>query len=869
MSLVHSVHSVHDCSLNSTNSKEICPDHGKLGMIDTRHSARQNNHIAERGHGHEKRRTMNTKTIKEIPCIVIFTENREQGEQQLKQMSEHRPDWSILGAFTTEELKFTLEQSTVDCLLIPVMNKEEAAAHYENYAALDEELAPPALMAVPQTEQLTIRQALAAHEASSFYILQNDLDNVTTAVKSLVRVCHVERELRRVNTLLAELIEERSKTLHESSERIRFLSEFSGDAIFEVEKDRSTGVSTFISANQTACTWLDYSEEEILSLPFAQFLDTAAIEKVTKLLVQATEPQEFRFDLTVKTRSGEDIYLDVGVRAFEIEKGLRMFAVGRKTLPHDFRKGHTELEDVYESLVSQTGQLMYDGNLNTQRMIWSGAAEQITGFSIALLSQEGMRGWRQRILFDDYPKVIDTINHAIGHLSSYDVEYGFLHESGEIRYLEDHGVVLPDHTGSGHRIMGTIKDITEKRMREEARQRMERELQHTQRLESLGVLAGGIAHDFNNILAGIIGLTDLALREIPSDSFAFEDLNEALRAAHRAKELVHQILAFSRQGGRERNPIYPHIITREVIRLLRASLPPSIRIREHIDLQSGAVLANAAQLHQVITNFSTNAAQAIKGEGGTLTFQVNNVEIDEAFSEQNPKLEPGSYVKISVSDTGHGMAPSILARVFDPFFTTKGPGEGTGMGLSVAHGIVTDHGGTILASSELQQGSTFDCYIPRILDMEGLEKTKLSEGPEKGITHVLFVDDDAAVRRFASSALPRLGFEIILCESAEEALKVIETEDQHLDLVITDQIMPGMSGTDLATIIQMDRPELPVILFTGFSRDFSPDTLKKLGIHSVLRKPIIVRELLMAIRQALAAKEKKKTDNPQIKGNDT
>lgn len=794
---------------------------------------------------------MNTKAIKEIPCVIIFTTNRDQGKSVVSQISKQRPGWSVRSVSTAEDLIHILNHSTVDCLLMSAADKEEAEALNAIYTELDPQAAPSALMAVPLEECSIVRQALAIHQTSAFYVLQNNQDNMITAVESVMRDCHAEQKLRQMNTLLAQLIEERSKTLHESSERVRFLSEFCSDAIFEVEKDHSTGTSTFVRVNHTACIWLGYTEEEILKLPFSQFLEPAAIGEVKQLLLQTMEPQEFRFDLIVKARTGEKLFLDVVVRAFESETGLHMLAVARRSLPSDFREKGGDPEDEYQWLVSKTGQLMYDGNLDKQHMIWSGAAEQITGFSIKTLSEEGMRGWRQRIVHDDYPKVMDAINHAIHRLSSYDVEYGFLHESGEIRYLEDHGVVLPDHTASGHRIMGTIKDITEKRMREEARQRMERELQHTQRLESLGVLAGGIAHDFNNILAGIIGLTDLALRELPSDSFAFEDLNEVLRAAYRAKELVQQILAFSRQGGRERNLIYPHMITREVIRLLRASLPPTIEIVANMDLQSGAVMANAAQLHQVITNFSTNAAQSIEDGVGKIEFQVSNVEIDEKFSQENPKLSPGSYVKISVTDTGHGMAPSILSRVFDPFFTTKGPGEGTGMGLSVAHGIVTDHGGTILARSELKKGSTFDAYFPRIADEESPEERILSEDSESELTHILFVDDDEAVLRFASSALPRHGFKITLCNNAEEALKVLKSGEKHFDLVITDQIMPGMSGTDLAKLIHAENPHLPVVLFTGFSPDLSAMYWKKSDTLPVLRKPINVSKLLVVIQKVL------------------
>jgi len=345
-------------------------------------------------------------------------------------------------------------------------------------------------------------------------------------------------------------------------------------------------------------------------------------------------------------------------------------------------------------------------------------------------------------------------------------------------------------------------------------------------------------------------LTDLALREVPVDSFVHEDLTEVLQAANRAKELVRQILAFSRQSGQERSPIYLHIIAREVIKLLRASLPPTIEIIDSADVHSGAVMANAAQMYQVITNFSTNAAQAIAGKSGTIEIRVRDVELGEKDVRKHPGLRPGPYVQLSVMDTGHGMAESVLARVFDPFFTTKGPGEGTGMGLAVVHGIITDHGGAVSAMSKLGSGSCFDAFLPRIAGVK-VEETAQLEKIRGGHERILFVDDDVAVLRFAESALPRLGFKVTMSTNGEEALTRFLSSPRAFDIVITDQIMPRMSGLDLAKEIHAHAPHVPIILFTGFSEEILPETLAECGIIEMVFKPIITKDLVDAIRRSI------------------
>ncbi len=446
--------------------------------------------------------------------------------------------------------------------------------------------------------------------------------------------------------------------------------------------------------------------------------------------------------------------------------------------------------------------------------------------------------------------MLRMFRESLEAVGTYQLEFRIRHRSGEYRHVENMGVVLPGEDGRAYRLLGTVKDISMRVRAEEERRHLERQMQHSQRMESLGVLAGGIAHDFNNILTAIIGLTDMALQDIPKDSPTHKDIKESLQAAHRAKELVKQILMFSRQSGEERAPLFLHIVVREALKLLRASLPPTIEIIDTVDVQSGAVFANAAQMHQVVMNYCTNAAQAMTNQEGRLEVRLTDVEVDERLAATHPKLRPGAYVLLSVMDTGHGMEPHVMSRIFDPFFTTKGPGEGTGMGLAVVHGIVTSHGGAISVTSQPGQGTTFHTYLPRVVG--GALPEEIQAEPLPGGTEsILFVDDEEVVLRFGEALLPRLGYQVTFCTNGLDALKEFKKKPSRFDLVITDHMMPKMTGAALAEALHVIRPDIPIILFTGFSDQYTEKEMRAIGIQEVVLKPVIGADLAGKIRHVL------------------
>lgn len=791
---------------------------------------------------------MNQELLSEVSVIAHYVH-----KTKLKTLEKHikanKAPIKIRTTVTPEDLIEHLKTNAYDCILLETLPNAPLPPVFFQLRDDAAHTGIPILLATPLSNCQPLWEQVVQYNRDDVYVMVSSPSELTAALVVIMRAKYAEDQLRANNQRLAELAEERSRLLQESEDRYRFLFHSCSDAVMAFEMNNNE--ARLLDANNIISQWLGFSREELARTTFRQLTTNDRLDNVHGRLESILQHNELFFETVLRARDGSNVPLEVKTRSFntDSEKNI-VVALGKRAEPLESSRKSTNAEDEYRYLARQTGQIIYDYNLVTGNVIWGGAVAQVSGFTVRQLSQSGWEGWTERIVQEDRPRVEKELAEALRTLEIYQLEYRIQHKSGEIRYIEDNGVIMPDANGKAYRILGTIKDMTVRIQSEEERRRVNDELQHSQRLESLGVLAGGIAHDFNNILAGIIGLTDLALREIPKESLAHDDLTEALQAANRAKELVKQILAFSRQTNQERNPIYLHIIAREALKLLRASLPSMIEIIDSVDSHSGAVMANAAQLYQVITNFSTNAAQAMAGQNGKLEIRVRDVEADQTMLEKHPPLRKGPYVELMVRDTGHGMAPAVLARIFDPFYTTKGPGQGTGMGLAVVHGIVTDHGGAVWAESKLGVGSTFYVWLPRIAGVvveEFFDNNNLQRGHER----ILFVDDDEAVLRFAEAALPRQGFQITLCKDGEEGLQQYLDHPDKFDLVITDQVMPKMSGEELAIKIHAHNPDMPVILFTGFSEELPWDRLNQAGVNEVVLKPIIIKDLVDSIRRTL------------------
>jgi PAS domain S-box-containing protein len=399
-------------------------------------------------------------------------------------------------------------------------------------------------------------------------------------------------------------------------------------------------------------------------------------------------------------------------------------------------------------------------------------------------------------------------------------------------------------------VIKVFEDITERKQGEEQEKKLEAQLRQTQKMEAIGTLAGGIAHDFNNILFAVIGFTELALSHAPKESSLQNDLQQVLKAGGRAKDLVKQILAFSRQAEQEIGPVQIKLIVKETLKLLRASLPTTIEILQ--DIQSDSmVMADPTQIHQVLMNLCTNAGYAMQETGGTLEVSLTNVELDSHFTERYPDMAPGPHIRLTVSDTGHGMTPDVLDRIFDPFFTTKGLGEGTGMGLSVVHGIVKSFGGTITVYSEPGKGSTFHVYLPIVEDLKDEREIEATGLLPTGNERILLIDDEKLLADIGKRILASLGYEVITRTSSIEALELFRAQPDRFDLVITDMTMPNMTGGELAREFMQIRPDIPIILCTGFSKLITEDKAKAMGIRELVMKPFAIRDMADTIRKVL------------------
>ena len=409
----------------------------------------------------------------------------------------------------------------------------------------------------------------------------------------------------------------------------------------------------------------------------------------------------------------------------------------------------------------------------------------------------------------------------------------------------------PDHTPAGEvtGMVGLLKDITEQR-------KIEAQLRQAQKMEAIGTLTGGIAHDFNNILGAIIGHAEIGKMKLPEESEAIVNIDQVLKAGNRAAKLVKQIVTISRQHHQEQRPVQIRYVVREALKLLKATLPTTIEIKENLFKDTGIVHADPTQMHQVIMNLGTNAGHAMQEDGGVLEVSLANVEFDDIEASKYLDIHAaGSYLRLTVSDTGQGMSPEIMEQIFDPYFTTKGVGEGTGLGLSVAHGIVSAHGGTITVYSEPGKGTTFHVYLPVIL--EAGEKEKESEGPlPTGTERILFVDDEEALANIGKQMLEQLGYEVSTFTNSMEALDRFSEDAEKFDLVITDLTMPKITGDRLAQEAIKIRPRIPVIVCSGFLDKLTREKAKERGAKVFIQKPLTAEKLARTVREVLDEKVK-------------
>jgi PAS domain S-box-containing protein len=446
---------------------------------------------------------------------------------------------------------------------------------------------------------------------------------------------------------------------------------------------------------------------------------------------------------------------------------------------------------------------------------------------------------------EDLARVAEEVEHySNAGVQRFSKEYRIVTAAGDVRTIDDQTTVERDGAGVITHYQGIVTDITE-------RKRLESQLRQSQKMEAIGTLAGGIAHDFNNILTAILGFGEIVMEQLEPDNPLREDQEQVLKAGQRAKDLVKQILTFSRRTEQELQPLLLQFVVKEALKLLRASIPTSIELREEIDVNCGLVMADPGQIHQVLMNLCTNAYQAMRETGGMLTVSLKSRAISEVEAVGRGNMPPGNYVVLEVSDNGCGMSRAVRERIFEPYYTTKAKGEGTGLGLSLVHGIVTGLAGVINVYSEPGLGTTFKVYLPLIAGEIDSQPELKNEIPPGGDEAILVVDDEEVITNLERKLLEGLGYRVAVFADSEEALQAFRADPEGFDLILTDMTMPRLNGDELAREILRIRPGMPIILCTGFSEVIDAEKSKGMGIREFMLKPIEKNELARAVRRAL------------------
>jgi PAS domain S-box-containing protein len=653
------------------------------------------------------------------------------------------------------------------------------------------------------------------------------------------------------------------KKLRESAERYRTILESIEDSY--VESDLSGKLTSF---NPSACRMLGYSPNELQGKHYRELMDEETGRRIKRIFELA-----FQTGKAVKVpeyqlirKDGTKIITETSVVVAKDAEGnpIGFCSIGRdrtsyKRTQQDLLKERERLATVLDGTPIPTFMIDQDHRV----VFWNRALEIFISIprevALGKTLGESLRaaymGKSPPILADlildmSDEELLERYGHKIrraGPGEAFEVTTS-LWPKGEKRTLDVLATRIHDHQGAVVGAIQSAQDVTEKRQ-------LQKQLYHTQKMKAIGTLASGIAHDFNNILTAIMGYTHMALAKSAGDAPTRRYLGQVLEAGSRATELVKQILTFGRQAEQEQQPVQMAPIVQEVLKLLRSSLPTTIEIRQDITVtpDESVVLADPTQIHQVLMNLCTNAAQAMHPTGGILGVSLTELQVDAALVSHYPDLNPGPHLRLAVSDTGHGMDAAVMERVFDPYFTTKGLGEGTGLGLAVVQGIVKRHGGVITVYSEPDRGTTFQVFLAKIEERILSDVEPVEELPA-GSERILFVDDEQSLVELGAEILESLGYRVVPRTSSLEALQTFRAQPDAFDLVITDMTMPGITGSELAKEVLAIRPDMPIILCTGFSELMDEKQAEEAGIRKYVLKPYVVTNLATAIRDALGDK---------------
>ncbi|MFH2091215.1 MAG: cache domain-containing protein [Pseudomonadota bacterium] len=644
-------------------------------------------------------------------------------------------------------------------------------------------------------------------------------------------------EFKSIAVFANQMIETRTKAiqaLRESEEKFR-LAFFSSPDSINLNRVED---GTYLEINEGFTKIMGYSYEEIIG-------------KSSIALNIWKNPKDRDSLLTGLKKDGvvENLEAEFIGKEGQIRVGLmsaRILTIGKEDIILSITRDVTERKQMeadrerYFAAIEQVaeGVVITDTDANIEYV--NPAFEKITGFSEQELIGKNPRilksGEHDELFYRQLWETIMTGNIWNGRIMNKRKNGSF--------YIED-ATISPvlDKLGKIINFVAVKHDITDE-------VRMEKMSQQSQKMEAIGTLAGGIAHDFNNILFPIVGYTEMLLEDVPDDSPYRESINEIYTGSLRARDLVHQILAFSRQGTDELKLMRMQPIIKEALKLIRSTIPTTISINQSLQSDCGAVKADPTQIHQIIMNLTTNAYHAMEENGGELDVTLREIDLDQ-YDRITPDLIPGSYACLTIADTGMGMDQKTIDKIFDPFFTTKEKGKGTGMGLSVVHGIVKGMNGVIKVYSELFKGTEFHIYLPIVKSTFEMQVIQAKEPLQAGTESVLLVDDEERIITMEKQVLERLGYLVTSCTSSIEALEIFRSDPDKFDIVISDMAMPKMPGDRLAAELIKIRPDIPILICTGFSESMSEEKIKSLGVKGLLLKPIVIKNLTQKIRQLL------------------
>ncbi|MBW1821269.1 MAG: PAS domain S-box protein [Deltaproteobacteria bacterium] len=644
-------------------------------------------------------------------------------------------------------------------------------------------------------------------------------------------------------------VSERKRTeekLRESEEKHRSILENIEDGYFEVD---IAGNFTFF--NDSVAKILGYSRDELMGMNNRQNTDEENAKKVYQTFnkVYTTGKTQKGFAWEIIRKDGSKVYIEASV---SLRKNAEGQPIGFHGVARDVserkqaEKSVLQSEKRFRDLFNSISDLIYTHDLKGRFISLNPAMEKLLGYEhdklIGHKASDIMKPEFAAAFESEYLKPLKTQGYHEG------VTIYFKKNSEKI-YIEYHSTMVHPDDGEPY-ISGTGRNVTERVLSERKVTKLQEQLAQAQKMESIGTLAGGIAHDFNNILFPMFGYLEIMLEDVPKDNPLRGHLIEVFNGAKRARDLIKQILTFSRQSDHERKPLETQRVIKEALKLIKSSLPSTIEISQNIKSDCGLVMADPTHIHQIVMNLCTNAFHAMEEAGGKLTIALKEVELT-AEDLKDPAMIPGPHVSLTVADTGPGMEQSIIDRIFDPYFTTKEEGKGTGLGLAVVHGIVKNHGGQISVYSEPGKGTEFQICFPIIKKQRETSKVETDTPIQKGDEQILLVDDQDIIVQIEKQMLERLGYHVTARISSIDALEAFRANPDKFDLIITDLTMPNMTGDKLAGELIKIRSDIPIILCTGFSELISEEKAKSLGIKEFLMKPVVMKDLSITIRKVL------------------